>query len=438
MSSHHNWLHQQLDSWLGDNLINSQQADLLRHRYPIDKERNWASMVIPTAGSIVFALGVILFFAYNWADMSKFIKLAVILASVGISHGVAIKMGKNNIINAYSESLHALGTMLFAAAIILIAQIYHIDDYYPNAIILIAVAAMFLAWASGSIFQALMATVLVTFWAGTEIFDYQTANHISIVILLAGILPFAIYTGSVVLMFFVSAAIMSCYGFNIGSMDGKLLFQGLFFLSCFYLVGGLYLRNTAMAKYASVIRFNGLLVYYILMFSLSFNYSINQWHHFFASPDSFTEYLYYGMPLLGLLIVLGASLYKTSWQSQNNIRKAELVLVCISLAIIACLGFVYPSLENPNAYNWMAAILVNLILIGHFIILILEGTRETSWIKTTAGCLLFSILVFSRFTDLFHSLLLRSAVFILLGIGLFAIGHYYNAQKKQVVVANHV
>jgi len=438
MSSHHNWLHQQLDSWLGDNLINSQQADLLRHRYPIDKERNWASIVIPTTGSIVFALGVILFFAYNWADMSKFIKLAVILASVGISHGVAIKMGKNNIINAYSESLHALGTMLFAAAIILIAQIYHIDDYYPNAIILIAVAAMFLAWASGSIFQALMATVLVTFWAGTEIFDYQTANHISILILLAGILPFAIYTGSVVLMFFVSAAIMSCYGFNIGSIDGKLLFQGLFFLSCFYLVGGLYLRNTAMAKYASVIRFNGLLVYYILMFSLSFNYSINQWHQFFASPDSFTEYLYYGMPFLGLLIVLAASLYKTSWQSQNNIRKAELVLVCISLAIIACLGFVYPLLENPYAYNWMAAILVNLILIGHFIILILEGTRETNWIKTTAGCLLFSILVFSRFTDLFHSLLLRSAVFILLGIGLFAIGHYYNAQKKQVVEANHV
>ena len=438
MSSHHNWLHQQLDSWLGDNLINSQQADVLRHRYPVGKERNWAGIVIPTAGSIVFALGVILFFAYNWADMSKFIKLAVILASVGISHGVAIKMAKKNTINAYSESLHALGTMLFAAAIILIAQIYHIDDYYPNAIILIAVAAMFLAWASGSIFQALMATVLVTFWAGTEIFDYQSANHISIVILLAGILPFAIYTGSVVLMFFVSAAIMSCYAFNIGNMDSKLLFQGLFFLSCMYLIGGLYLRSTAMAKYASVIRFNGLLVYYILMFSLSFKYSINQLHHFFASPDSLTEYLYYGMPFFGLLIVLAASLYKTSWQSQNNIRKAELVLVCASLAIIAGLGFVYPSLEKPYAYSWMATILINLILIGHFIILILEGTRETSWIKTTAGCLLFSILVFSRFTDLFHSLLLRSAVFILLGIGLFAIGHYYNAQKKQVVEANHV
>ncbi|MBL1141896.1 MAG: DUF2157 domain-containing protein [Proteobacteria bacterium] len=437
MNSHHNWLHKQLDSWLGDNLINAHQAESLRLRYPVDKERNWASMVIPTAGSIVFALGIILFFAYNWADMSRFIKLVVILASVAISHVAAISMCKDNINNAYSESLHALGTMLFAAAIILIAQIYHIDDYYPNAIILMAIAAMLLAWARDSIIQALMATVLVAFWAGAEVFDYQTTNHISILILLAGILPFAINAGSVVLMFFASAAIMTCYGFNMGYMDGKLLFQGLFFLSCLYLVGGAYLRNTAIAKCASVIRFNGLIVYYILMFILSFKYSINEWHYFFASPENLVESFYYGLPFIGLIIMLVASLYKTSWQSLNNTRKAELVLVCISLAIVSYLGFVYPSVEDKYSYNWVATILVNLTLVAHFIILIVEGSLETNWIKTTIGCVLFSILVFSRFTDLFHSLLLRSAVFILLGIGLFAIGHYYNSQKKQIVEAGH-
>jgi uncharacterized membrane protein len=437
MSSHHNWLHKQLDSWLGDDLIDEQQAESLRLRYPVDKDRNWAGMVIPTAGSIVFALGIILFFAYNWADMSKFIKLAVILASVAISHAAAIKMCKDNINNAYSESLHALGTMLFAAAIILIAQIYHIDDYYPNAIILMAVAAMFLAWARGSIIQALMATVLIAFWAGAEVFDYQTTNHISILILLAGILPFAIYTGSVVLMFFVSAAFMTCYGFNMGYMDGKLLFQGLFFLSCLYLVGGAYLRNTAIAKCASVIRFNGLFVYYILMFILSFKYSLRKWHSLFASPENFIESMYYGLPFIGLIIMLAASLYKTSWQSLNNTRKAELVLVCISLTIVTYLGLVYPSMEYLYDYNWFATILINLTLVAHFIILIVEGSRETNWIKTTAGCILFSILVFSRFTDLFHSLLLRSVVFILLGIGLFVIGHYYNSQKKQIAEAKH-
>lgn len=437
MSSHNNWLHQQIDSWLSDELISSQQADSLRLRYPVDKERNWASMVIPTAGSIVFALGVILFFAYNWADMSRFIKLAVILASVAISHGAAIKICKNNVNNAYSESLHALGTMLFVAAIILIAQIYHIDDYYPNAIILMAVAAMFLAWARGSIIQALMATVLVSFWAGAEVFDYQTSNNISILFLLAGVLPFAVYKGSVVLMFFASAAIMTCYGFNLGYVNSYLLFQGLFFLSCLYLVGGAYLRNTAIKKCASVIRFNGLFVYYILMFILSFKYSLREWHYFFATPESLIESLYYGLPFIGLIILLAASLYKTSWQSLNKTRKAELVLVCISLAIVTYLGLVYPSVEHRYNYNWFATILINLALVTHFIILIVEGSRETNWIKTTIGCMLFSILIFSRFTDLFHSLLMRSAVFILLGIGLFVIGHYYNAQKKQSLEASH-
>ena len=48
MNSHYKWLHQQLDSWIGDNLINSQQANSLRLRYPLGDERNWGKMVIPT------------------------------------------------------------------------------------------------------------------------------------------------------------------------------------------------------------------------------------------------------------------------------------------------------------------------------------------------------------------------------------------------------
>ncbi len=441
MSSHHNWLHQQLDSWLGDNLINPQQADSLRRRYPLGKERNWGSMVIPTVGSIVFALGIILFFAYNWAGMPKFIKLALILASVGASHGAAIWLCKDNKSNAYSESLHALGTMLFGAAIILIAQIYHIDDYYPNAIILLAIAAMLLAWVRTSIIQALMATILVAIWAGSEIFDYHTVNHISILILLAGIVPFAIYTGSVALMFFASAAVMLCYGFNLVHIHNELLFQGLYFLSCTYLMGGLYLRNTSIAKCASVVRFNGLFVYYILLFILSFKSSMRGLELFQTIPENPIEYLYYGLPFLGLIIVLAANLYKTSWQTHDNTRKAELILVCISLAIITYLGLLDPIVRGHEdavmVTLWIATLLINLILAAHYLILIIEGARDTKWVKTSIGCILFAILVFARFTDLFHSLLWRSAVFLLLGIGLFAIGHYYNAQKKQVMEFAH-
>ncbi len=441
MSSHHNWLHQQLDSWLGDNFINPQQADSLRRRYPIEKERDWGSMVIPTIGSIVFALGIILFFAYNWADMPKFIKLALILASVGASHGAAIWLCNDNKSNAYTESLHALGTMLFGAAIILIAQIYHIDDYYPNAIILLAIAAMLLAWAKNSILQALMATILVVIWAGTEVFDYHTVNHISILILLAGIVPFAIYTGSVALMFFASAAVMLCYGFNLVHIYYEFLFQGLYFLSCIYLIGGLYLSNTSIAKCASVVRFNGLFVYYILLFTLSFISSMRVLARFQTIPENLIEYLYYGLPFLGLIIVLGANLYKTTWQTHDNTRKAELILVCISLVIITYLGLLEPIARRHEVSAivtlWIPTLLINLILAAHFLILIIEGARDTKWVKTSIGCILFSILVFARFTDLFHSLLWRSAVFLLLGIGLFATGHYFNAKKKQAMEFSH-
>jgi uncharacterized membrane protein len=47
--------------------------------------------------------------------------------------------------------LHLLGTMMFGAGIWLIAQIYHIDEHYPNALLIWSLGALGLAWALPSL-----------------------------------------------------------------------------------------------------------------------------------------------------------------------------------------------------------------------------------------------------------------------------------------------
>jgi hypothetical protein len=44
-----------------------------------------------------------------------------------------------------------------------------------------------------------------------------------------------------------------------------------------------------------------------------------------------------------------------------------------------------------------------------------------------------ALLLIVRFTDLFGSLLVRALMFVLLGIGLFAVGYFYSRRKQQEI-----
>ena len=72
MSKHHAWLQQQIADWVGEGLIDGAQAQTLRARYPLQKGAGWGRLILSTLGAIIFGLGVILLFAYNWAEMHKF------------------------------------------------------------------------------------------------------------------------------------------------------------------------------------------------------------------------------------------------------------------------------------------------------------------------------------------------------------------------------
>ena len=137
----------EVKTWVTDGLIDERQADLIRGRYPIAGSTGWGQALITAIGAMIFGLGIILFFAYNWSEMSKFTKLALVFGALGLAHfaGILLRFSKSGRY-ASIEGLHVLGTMLFGAAIFLIAQIYHIDEHYPTAFLVWGLAAMALGW----------------------------------------------------------------------------------------------------------------------------------------------------------------------------------------------------------------------------------------------------------------------------------------------------
>ncbi len=114
-----------------------------------------------------------------------------------------------------------------------------------------------------------------------------------------------------------------------------------------------------------------------------------------------------------------------AWQRADALRRWEVGLTLLSMLLVLMVQFAVTREEVG-----VAALVFNLVFLGHCIVMIVRGTGRLDWKQVSLGCVLFSALVFARFMDLFDSLLIRSLFFLALGAGLFLIGNFYTRRKK--------
>ena len=425
MSKHSRWLQDQISAWRDEGLIDPGQAETLRARYPLgDPGTPWGRLVVSSVGAVVFGLGIILFFAYNWADMHKFVKLALVFGAVLAAHGTGLYLSRSaDAKRGLVESLHVLGTMLFGAGIWLVAQIYHIDEHYPNAFFVWGLGALALAWAMPSIAQALMAVVLVFLWGCFEVFDFSSPNYAGPWIVLIGVLPLAWMQRSRVLLFFALVAFITLYAFNVGQVEDDLIVGALFYCACLYLAAGRLSARSAFPQSGPLFRIVGYSVYLVLLYMFTFKSVARELVR--LNPEKIGEWSLFIAPFVAALLAWGVLLATGAWQRADAIRRWEvsLILLAMVLVLIAQFGV---SRENLG----LVMLAFNLIFLGHCVIMIVHGTGRLNWKQVSIGCVLFSALAFARFVDLFDDLLMRSLFFLALGAGLFLIGNFYSRRKK--------
>jgi len=170
MSKEVRWLWEQSDGWIAKGLISKEQAGQIRKLYPEPKAiLPWGTIIFSGLGAAVAGLGVILLLAYNWQAIPKAAKLGVIFGGLGGLHGAGIWLFlRDDWRRQLGEAVSLLGTMLFGAGIWLVAQIYHIEEHYPNGFLTWGLGALAMAWAMPSVAQALLATTVLCIWGCTE------------------------------------------------------------------------------------------------------------------------------------------------------------------------------------------------------------------------------------------------------------------------------
>ncbi len=435
MTKHPQWLKQEVAIWRAEGLVDEALAQRILARYPEAVERGWGRIIFSALGAALVGLGVILFFAYNWQAIPKAAKLLLVFGALAATHGSAMMLARRPDANrALVEGLHALGTMLFGAGIWLVAQIYHIDEHYPNAFLVWSLGALALAWAMPSLVQALLALFLVTFWAGVETFQFHTPMHGAPLLVVLGVMPLAWWRRSPALLACAVAVLFVVTAFTVGWIEADALLPLLFSMGTTAILAGVAMRLTAFPAAESPLQTIGLLVVIGCSVALSFRGMANALGHvnFGRHTELATYFGAAGVALVAALASAAAVFSRGGWAQIDSYRRGQLALLGIGLAIV----LVCTALQIRGA-GWAIALPFNVIVLGLAALLILEGSAHLRPRLVGAGCLLFAVVTVSRYVDLFSSLLARSAVFVLLGAGLFFVGSFYTRSRRAQEQVEH-
>ena len=135
----------------------------------------WQGVTALILGAILLACGVVLFVSAHWDELGPGARYALVIAMVAVFH-VAGGLARSSF-RSLSTALHAVGTVAAGAAIALVGQIFNIQEHWPAAVLLWALAALF-GWALlRDQAQQTLALLLVPAWIFCEL-GFRINGHI--------------------------------------------------------------------------------------------------------------------------------------------------------------------------------------------------------------------------------------------------------------------
>jgi len=135
----------------------------------------WQGITALILGAILLACGVVLFISAHWNELGPGARYTLVIAMVAVFH-IAGGLARPSF-HGLSTALHAVGTVATGAAIALVGQIFNIQEHWPAAILLWALAAL-AGWALlRDQAQQILALLLVPAWIFCEL-AFRIGDHI--------------------------------------------------------------------------------------------------------------------------------------------------------------------------------------------------------------------------------------------------------------------
>ena len=131
--------------------------------------------IIVTIGAVLVGAGIFSLIASNWADMTKPIKMGIILVSMIVSYGAGWYLKEKAGLQKTGGAFVLLGSIIYGGGIFLVAQMFNIRANWPDGFIL---------WMIGTIAMAFAVESYPLFYLAIPLGIVALVGH-----------PFGIFTG---------------------------------------------------------------------------------------------------------------------------------------------------------------------------------------------------------------------------------------------------
>ncbi|MGA1867269.1 MAG: DUF2157 domain-containing protein [bacterium] len=416
---HWAWLIKKIEVWEREGILEKSQAQRLLNEKPsFHAEHNLATRILIGISTLLLGLGVISFFAFNWQAMPKWLKLATIFSAFIASHITGRILENYPSKKALSEFFYLLGTFLFGANIILIAQIYHIEAHAPNGVFLWSIGALIMAYVLYSSPQMLLFGALIVVWQGMEK-NYHIPQLWVVFCAAIGMIPFAIMkkhwfstsVATITLLLTISIQMT----FSHMGIIGNCLFLGVMCIGI-----GLLIRRTRYSSCAKPPEVCGFILYFGTLVALTFKEGVREFFSGITSSMHLSDVLFPMFIVFITLCVWGYYVYPLH-TFPDRFRNLDRKHVFIPFAAFLLAVILWSSAANASIKLMRHELLFigmvgfNIIALVHGIILIFKGTRSGEIGKSFIGCAVIVIIIISRFIAYSDNLLWRSFSFMLAG-----------------------
>lgn len=382
----------------------------------------WASS-LALAGALLLGVGVITWFAAHWSEMSKLIKLLLVvfaLSASHVAHGLCLNRGA---LPRLAQGMALLSVLFFGAAIMLIGQIYHIDAHFPDGLALWAAGGLLTAWLLASQPALVLSLALAGLWSWNEQFGYQAMNWPLLgYLLLAGVLLWRQHW-PIAARAWGALCILWVIGWHaqpwIGETWSAAAHLRLFALQVLGLAGCWALAQASAHPLARAVRGDLLLASLLGAFLFTF-------------PDLALRGVQPTGELLSWLAALAviAALYAVG--IFRLVRASELPVARLSIGIALAVGFaalLVLEIVLPRN-NGLPGLLWNALFIGLLYWLGDLGIRHGDRLMVNRAFSGFALLVLARYFDTFWSLMDRALFFMAGGVLLLAGGGWLERRRR--------
>ncbi len=418
-----------LDELLAHKVISEETASAIASYYQYKENQSPSKLLIVfgVLGALLGGLGIILVFAHNWDNFSVGVKCVLSLLPLLLGQILCgFTLFKKPESLAWRESSAVFLFFAVGASISLIAQTYHISGDFPTFVMTWMLLCLPLVYLMKSQVTSLLYLIGITvFCINKNYFHHPKIENYTYWLLLLGIIPnyyFLIKNQlksnfTTLHHWFITISTTIGIGslVNGNSNETLLIYVFVLLFSCFYLIGKLPLFSTlkiAVNSYALVGKI-GLLY---LLFMQSFRWF---WEDIENNKTNIQSVVF-GVTLVlfaiaSYLLYLSISKKKTTFDN------------LIQYAFLALLLFFFVLQINLLA----VVVLINFYLLLIGIQEISKGNTTNSLSRMNFGILIVAILITCRFFDTDMSFVIRGILFILVGIGFFALNYFMLRKKKQ-------